>query len=308
MNAKRPSKSAQTLRSFGEDELIALLTRGLTPGSETLVGVGDDCAVIGRRRQKTPFLLFKTDCIVEGVHYLADADPAKVGWKAMARAVSDIAAMGGWPVAALVTVVLHPDTPLKFAKGVYRGFEIAGRKFDFGIVGGETSQVPCNGCNMISVSMLGKVEPDRCVLRSTARSGDEVFVTGRLGGSIHGRHLTFQPRLEQARWLVEHCKPSAMMDISDGIGKDLYRLANASGQTCSIDRSAIPYNRGCSVDNALNDGEDYELLLTFAPDQTKDLEMMWKERFPRLRLTRIGSLSDSPSGDSSEAGGWDHFG
>ncbi|MGK0188823.1 MAG: thiamine-monophosphate kinase [Verrucomicrobiales bacterium] len=303
MSAGRSSK----LRSVGEDALIALLTQGLTEGGETLVGVGDDCAVLGKRGQRSPYTLFKTDCIVEGVHYLPDADPAKVGWKAMARAVSDIAAMGGWPVAALATVVLHPDTPLTFARGLYRGFQKVAVAFDFGVVGGETSQAPMPGSNVISVSMLGKVEPGRCVLRSTASAGDEVFVTGKLGGSIKGRHLTFQPRLEQARWLVQHCKPTAMMDVSDGVAKDLPRLAAASGVGYTLDQPAIPRNRGCTAEQGLNDGEDYELLLTFSKNQTDKLTSQWMQQFPKLPLTRIGNLRDLASTEKQQTGGWDHF-
>ena len=291
MKKSRASASeSRSLRSIGEDALIALLTSGLTAGAETLVGVGDDCAVLGKPGQRAPYTLFKTDCIVENVHYLADADPAKVGWKAMARAVSDIGAMGGWPIAALATVILHPDTSLAFARGIYRGFQKAGRTYGFGIVGGETSRAPQSGCNMISVSMLGKVEPGRCVLRSTAQADDAVLVTGRLGGSICGRHLTFQPRLEQARWLVEHFKPSAMMDVSDGVARDLPRLAKASGLACSIDRDAIPRNRGCSIDDALTDGEDYELLVTIHPARVECLLEGWRAQFPRLPLTRIGEI------------------
>ncbi len=310
------SRSLRSLRSIGEDALIALLTNGLSAGTGTLVGVGDDCAVLGKPGQRSPYTLFKTDCIVENVHYLADEDPAKVGWKAMARAVSDIGAMGGWPIAALATVILHPDTSLAFAKGIYRGFQKAGRAYSFGIVGGETSQVSKSGCNMISVSMLGKVEPGRCVLRSTAQAGDAVLVTGRLGGSMGGRHLTFQPRLEQARWLVEHFRPSAMMDLSDGVARDLPRLAKASGLACVIDRGAIPRNRGCSVDDALKDGEDYELLLTIHPGRVDRLIAAWRAQFPRLPLTRIGGMcgkcgkpasSDTGLGLGLGDGGWDHF-
>lgn len=301
------SKSRLSLRSVGEDELITLLTSGLVVGSDTLVGAGDDCAVIGKAGQRMPCTLFKTDCIVEGVHFLPDVDPAKVGWKAMARAVSDLAAMGGRPTAALATIVLHPDTPLAFVRGLYRGFQRAAVKFDFGIVGGETSQAPVAGSNMVSVSMIGKVEARKYVLRSTAKAGDEVFVTGRLGGSINGRHLSFEPRLEQARWLVKNVKPTAMMDVSDGIAKDLPRLATASNVGYSIEREKIPRRRGCTVDQALTDGEDYELLLTFSPRQRKKLEAEWQKQFPRLPLTRIGVLTASTSANKIDSGGWDHF-
>ena len=282
-----------------------MLTRGLQSRGGVLVGVGDDCAVLGKRGQKEPFTLFKTDCIVENIHYLPDADSVKVGWKAMARAVSDVAAMGGWPTAALATVVLHPDTPLAFAQGIYRGFRKAGREFDFPLVGGETSRAPRAGGNVISVSMLGSVEPSCCVLRSTARAGDAVFVTGRLGGSGNGRHLNFRPRLKQARWLVQNCKPTAMMDLSDGLAKDLARLTAASGLGHTIDRDALPRNRGCSIDQALHEGEDYELLLTLRPNAAKTIADRWKLQFPRVLLTRVGTVLAEPA--APPRGGWDHF-
>lgn len=297
-----------TLRAIGEDALISQLTRTLGYGEGTLVGVGDDCAVLGRRGQKVPYTLLKTDCIVEGIHYLADADAAKVGWKAMARAVSDVAAMGGWPTSAVVTVVLHADTPLAFVRGLYLGFRKSARTFGFDIVGGETSSAPQPGGNVISVSMLGKVEPHRCVLRSTAKPGDAVFVTGRLGGSGKGRHLAIRPRLEQARWLVEHCKPSAMMDLSDGLAKDLPRLAAASGLACALNPAAVPRNRGCSIGQAMGDGEDYELVFTVQPGAARQLTESWRARFPRLQLTNIGSLhARDRAVPPLEAGGWDHF-
>jgi thiamine-monophosphate kinase len=297
------------IASLGEDALVALLTKGLGTGSGILKGPGDDCAVLGSKRQKTPLTLFKTDCIVGGVHFLPDADPAKVGWKAMARAVSDIAAMGGYPVAALATLVLHADTPIAFARGLYRGFRKAERVFEFAVVGGETSSTPAKGANIISVSMLGYVEPKRCILRSTAQAGDKIYVTGQLGGSGDaGGHLTFQPRLEEARWLAGHFKPTAMMDLSDGLAKDLPRLADASSLGYEIDADAIPRKRSISIDRAVGEGEDYELLFTIRLNLATALESAWQKTFPRLKLSSVGTMLRDPNERSEFCRqGWDHF-
>lgn len=297
-----------TIKSLGEDALVALVTKGLAAGSNTLVGPGDDCAVLGSATQRTPLTLFKTDCIVENVHFLPDADPAKVGWKAMARAVSDMAAMGGYPETALVTLVLHSSTSLDFVKGLYRGFRKAERAFGLAIVGGETAGTTAKGGNTISVSMLGKVEPVRCVLRSTAKVGDSIYVTGKLGGSGDGRHLTFRPRLDEARWLSENFTPTAMMDLSDGLAKDLPRLADASQVGYRIDFASIPKNRGVSIERAVGEGEDYELLFTASRHAAKKLESSWRKAFPKMKLSSIGEVLKTPSDRTAFLSrGWEHF-
>lgn len=297
-------RSAQ-LSEIGEDALVATLTAGLELGEDVQIGAGDDCAVIGAKRAPR-WTLLKTDAVVEGVHFGTDEDWRRVGQKAMNRAISDIAAMGGVPQHALVTVAVRREETVERVKRLYQGLEKAARAFEVAIVGGETSR--SLGGMFLSVTLTGWVERERCVLRSGGKPGDAVYVTGRLGGSITGRHLDFKPRVAEARWLVESFLPSAMMDLSDGIGADLPRMADASGCSYELWRDRIPKTRGCTVDQAMSDGEDYELLFTIADAQTGDLEKEWKADFPKVPLTRIGALvSPGRGGNLRSDHGFDHF-
>lgn len=286
------------LRDLGEDALIARLLRGF-PGGETLiVGPGDDCAVVDPGRG--PLRLLKTDAIVEGVHFLPDTPAEKVGWKAIARVLSDFAAMGGGPEHLLVTVAVDPDKPVAWMDGLYRGIRKCLATHGGVLAGGETSRLPSGA--IISVSGEGRVDRKHLVLRSGGKPGDLVVVTGRLGGSIRGKHLTFTPRLAEAAWLVRHLRPSAMMDLSDGLAKDLPRLAEASG--CGFELGAIPANRGCGRAQALGDGEDYELLLTVSPRRWNAAAADWPKDFPPLSI--VGKLLP-PGRSTLLTGGWDHF-
>ncbi len=276
-----------TLRELGEDRLLQRLLADLPRNRAVVSGAGDDCAVVeipGAKR----FLLLKTDCVVEGVHFTSAAQPSAIGWKAMARPLSDFAAMSGLPEFALVTFVAPPETTVAWVTGVYRGLKKAARMFEVAIVGGETSRT--KGPAIISVSLVGSVEKNRRILRDGGKPGDELFVTGRLGGSIAGKHLRFLPRIAEARWLTSHFRIHAMMDLSDGLGTDLPRLARASGVGFEIDGAALPRTRGCSIEEAIGDGEDYELLFAIAPNQSKELRRRWRKKFPKLALTRIGRL------------------
>ena len=273
--------------SLGEDAVVAALTRGLPCGEDVRLGAGDDCAVIGGARDRM-WQLLKTDCVVEGVHFLAAEKPARIGWKAMCRAVSDIAAMGGGPRHALITIAVACDVKMAWLRGIYAGLRAAARRFGVSIVGGETSRSP--GPAFISIALTGEVERTRCVTRGGGKAGDVLFVTGRLGGSLAGKHLDFIPRIAEARWLTANFKIRAMMDISDGLAADLPRLARASGCGFEICEETIPRNRGCTVAEALSDGEDFELLFAVRPADASRLEAQWRRKFPKLPLTKIGAL------------------
>jgi thiamine-monophosphate kinase len=134
--------------------------------------------------------------------------------------------------------------------------------------------------------------------------GDGIWVTGTLGGSLGGKHLDFMPRVEPARWLVQHFKPTAMMDLSDGLARDLPRLVRASGCGFVLDRSAVPVSDGFDLKQALEDGEDFELL--FSLRKCEGFEAEWARVFPDLKLTRVGKLVGVSEGDKI-TGGWDHF-
>lgn len=294
----------KTLRDIGEDALIERLTRLVPRDASPLAGPGDDCAVIDTGNDRLQLL--KTDALVGGVHFLTDAPPRKVGWKAAARVVSDFAAMGGVPERFLITLALPPETAVDWVEQLYRGIADCLNRFGAVLAGGETCGVPADSAPVISVAATGSVARGHLVLRSTGRPGDVLLATGLLGGSIHGKHLDFIPRIEASAWLVANHKPAAMMDLSDGLAKDLPRLAAASGCGFRIDRDAIPVTPGCTVDQSLGDGEDFELLLAVAPDAVDGLLEGWKPRFPGLPLTAFGTLVPPEEGVSL-AGGWEHF-
>jgi thiamine-monophosphate kinase len=293
----------KTLRDIGEDALIDRLV-GLVPhDADPLAGPGDDCAVIDRGAPD--LLLLKTDALVEHIHFLPTADPRAVGWKAAARVISDFAAMGGKPVHFLITLALPPETQVAWVENLYRGIGDCLETFGGFLAGGETTGVPSGSAIVISIAATGSVLRGNLVLRSTARPGDALFVTGTLGGSIAGKHLHFTPRLAAAEWLVTHFKPTAMMDLSDGLAKDLPRLAKASGCGFVIDESRLPLTPGCTPAQALGDGEDFELLFSIAPADAPRLIESWP--FPEIPLTAIGEIVQ-PGEGASLTGGWEHFG
>lgn len=289
--------------ALGEDAVVDRLISDLPLQPDVVAGAGDDCAVIAQSPSR--WLLLKTDACVEGVHFLRKQDPARVGWKALCRAISDIAAMAGTPEQALITVAIPRELPVAWLDGLYTGLKRAARSHSVSIVGGETSRSP--GPIFISVAITGSVAPERCIFRSGGVSGDDVYVTGRLGGSIHGKHLDFIPRLKEAQWLAASFPIHAMMDLSDGVAADLPRLARRSQCGWSIDDTAIPCSDGVTVEQALTDGEDYELLFTTASNIRAELEHAWQNQFPDLNLARIGSLQPLDSNAGTALHGYDHF-
>jgi len=297
------------LRELGEDRLLAQILPDLPRNRSVLLGPGDDCAVV-ETKGGTTLQLLKTDCIVEGVHFAKENAPTAIGWKAMARPLSDFAAMSGVPRFALVTLIAPPEKTLDWVKKIYRGLGKAARFFDVAIVGGETSNT--KGPAVISVSVTGFVEKDRWVGRAGGKANDELFVTGRLGGSLRGRHLKFSPRIEESRWLTEHFSIHAMMDLSDGLGTDLPHLAEASGVGFEVDVAALPLNPRCTTKQAISDGEDYELLFALSPKDSRTLAARWRKKFPKLPLTHIGRLigkSNPPQADGNRKlpPGYVHF-
>lgn len=275
------------LRRLGEDRLLQQLLPTLSIGQGVIVAAGDDCAVLELMRGRN-LLLLKTDCVVEKIHFESSTDPIAVGWKAMMRPLSDFAAMSGVPQFALVTLIVPAARSTSWVKKLYRGLERAAARFDVSIVGGETSNT--RGPAAISVSVAGYVEKTRSVLRRGGKAGDDLFVTGRLGGSIRGKHLRFVPRIEESRWLTKNFSIHAMIDLSDGLGADLPRLARASKVGFKIDRESLPLNPGARIDNAISDGEDYELLFAISPRHRERLQKNWRKKFPKMPLTRIGKF------------------
>jgi thiamine-monophosphate kinase len=290
------------LSELGEDAVVSRLTRSLRLDSRVVVGPGDDCAVV----ETTGSLqLLKTDCVIEGIHFFGDANPRLIGWKAMCRPISDIAAMGGTPLDALITLAVKPEIEFAWLKRIYSGIESAARAYGVNLVGGETAKSP--GPLFLSVALTGSVARGKFVRRSGGRKGDCLYVTGKLGGSINGRHLRFRPRLAEAQWLVGQFPVHAMMDLSDGLASDLPRLAAASALGFEVDYSTLPLHHGASVENGLRDGEDYELLFAVSSSVRIRLEAEWRAKFPKLRLTAIGRLVANGRTQFTEKG-YDHFG
>jgi len=288
---------------MNELELIRRLTRSL-PGNDSVVtGAGDDCAVLdlgvpGR------FVLFKTDAIVEGIHFTGETPPQKIGRKALARCLSDIAAMAGTPTAALVTIGLPRAFDPTFVEAIYDGLNALAREHHVAIAGGETTTNPER--ILISIALIGTVVKDQCLRRSGAQPGDAIFVTGRLGGSITGRHLDFEPRLEEARWLAASFPVHSLIDLSDGLASDLRHLLETGNLGAELLKTAIPISPAARLRAraessakppllaALTDGEDFELLFTIASRNAVALLDAWKKRFPDLPLTCIGKVSAEP--------------
>lgn len=294
---------APSVADLGEEEVVSRLVAMIPRHSGVVAGPGDDCAVVDAGNGT--WELLKTDCVIEGVHFLSGTDPVQVGRKAMNRVLSDIAAMGGRPAHALVTIAVEAGRSFAEVEGWYRGLVEAAEEGGCGIVGGETSRLPMTGA-VITVAMTGTVDPAQCVFRSGAKPGDLIVVTGRLGGSFaSGRHLTFTPRLRESQWLVAHAKPTAMMDLSDGLGSDLPRLVATSGAGFRINEESLPCHAGVSAEAAVRDGEDYELLMTFSPDTFRDLPVRWSELFPDLELTVIGEITATTTDTIGR--GWEHY-
>lgn len=284
---------------MNEFELIARLSRGLPSNPTVVTGCGDDCAVLDFGHPENLFL-FKTDAVVEGVHFTREMAPEKIGRKALARCLSDIAAMAGTPDAALITLGLPEDFDGAFIEKIYDGLNALAQKHRVAVVGGETTANP--GRLFISVAVLGRVARGKQVLRSGARPGDAIFVTGELGGSILEKHLEFEPRIAEAQWLAQHFSIHAMADLSDGLAGDLRHILQSSGVGAEILKTALPVSRAAKlqakkspakspVAAALTDGEDFELVFTVAGGDAVKLLDAWKKQFPKLKLSCIGKIA-----------------
>ena len=275
------------LHQLGEDRLLARLLPALRKGRDVIAAAGDDVAVVDPFAGDN-FLLLKTDCVVEKVHFQTTAPPDSIGWKAMMRPLSDFAAVAGVPRFALITLVIARDKESEWVEKIYRGLRRAAARFDVSIVGGETSST--RGPTVISIAVSGFVERNRWVSRAGGKPGDHLFVTGRLGGSGKGKHLRFVPRIKEARWLSKNFRLHAMIDLSDGLGVDLPRLGRASRSGFDVAVERIPRAAGAGVENAISDGEDYELLFAVSPKDSARLPATWRKKFPRLKITDIGRL------------------
>ena len=286
---------------MNEFELIAKLIPKLATNDHVVAGAGDDCAGLDVGIEDKQ-LLFKTDAIVEGIHFAKEMPLEKIGRKALARVLSDIAAMAGVPIAAVITIGLPKIFDAERVTKIYDGINALAREYEVAIVGGETTTNPER--IFISVAMIGFVT--KAICRAGAKVGDAIFVTGELGGSLHGRHLEFEPRLKEARWLADHFDIHAMIDLSDGLAGDIRHILHASHVGAELLSSAIPISRAAKMQArgessakppllaALTDGEDFELLFTVASKDAVKLLDGWKKKFPNLKLSCIGKITAGP--------------
>lgn len=246
--------------------------------TEILVGPGDDCAVTHSPQNHQ---LITTDMLMDGVDFHVGEVPArKIGWKAMAVNISDIAAMAGVPRVAVVSVALPKTASPGFPKELFAGMQEAAEAYGVAIVGGDTNSWA--GGLVISVTLLGEATPRGAVLRSGACPGDWIFVTGPCGGSILGRHLQVQPRVQEALRLHQVIDIHAMIDISDGLSADLQHILEESRCGAVLHAEQIPIHpdaeRLCqtsgrsALEHALGDGEDFELIFTVSPEDGRTLE------------------------------------
>jgi thiamine-monophosphate kinase len=273
-----------------EDELIARIRhRAPLPKSGSMVlGIGDDCAIM-RPRGSSEDLLFTTDMLIEDTHFLRSHRAADVGWKALARGLSDIAAMGGTPRFCLVSLCLAPWSSRKWIDEFYRGLLSLAEREGATLAGGDLSHADRVMCDIV---VCGAVPRGKALRRDGARPGNAIYVSGSLGGAAlrlaKGRRpIRPQPRLALGRFLREELHATAAMDLSDGISLDLHRLCRASGLAAEI--NTPPLFRGASPEQALHGGEDYELLFTVRDGAVPP-------HFAGVPLTRIGTMRRGPAG------------
>ncbi len=255
------------LAMAGEFDFIQWLRGQQRPSSLVQLGIGDDLAAL--KWPEKDLLLIGVDQVLDGVHVdSAVHTPQQIGAKAMNRNLSDCAAMGCFPAAAVATVALPRGASLDYAKELYTGMRQAADVFDCPIVGGDTATWP--GKLLMTVTILGRSEGITPITRGGAKPGDSIYVSGPLGGSILGRHMNFIPRVHLGRILAPQV--SAMIDLSDGLSRDIAHICRASNAGAVIHADRIPIHEDAQLafrtdrisplEHALNDGEDYELLCT----------------------------------------------
>ena len=323
-----------------EDELIDKINRVLGGSSrssrDVRLGIGDDAALFRPRAGHE--LILTCDWFLEGTHFLREKHPAdSVGWKCLARALSDVAAIGGVPRCFLLSLAIPASHTGRWLDGFLVGLRRASRTFGCVLAGGDSTR---RKEILVSIAAVGEMETGRAVLRSGARPRDFIYVSGRLGEADLGlqilrrsrrslnpkdpmirRHLYPEPRLELGQWLAKKRLASAMMDLSDGLSSDLPRLCAASGVGAHLESARIPRARnsdaarklGLDPSNlALHGGDDYELLFTVPPQKAKSLP----NAFQGIKLMPIGRITqekklvvcDENGRDGLLAsGGWDPF-
>jgi thiamine-monophosphate kinase len=255
------------IKNIGEFGLIDRIQKTVRADRSVIRGIGDDCAVLPYTRGS--YLLYTADMLVEGIDFRKTESPALIGRKAIGVSLSDIAACGGNARWCLVSLGLPDNTSVEKVEALYRGMNSLAKKYSVTIVGGDISAARQL---VIDVSMIGQVGKKKLVLRSGAQVHDIIFVTGEFGGSIKGKHLRFEPRLNEAAFLVKGFKPTSMIDSSDGLSQDLGHILDASKVGAVLYEDLIPVSREArGISDALGNGEDFELIFTLGVRKARRL-------------------------------------
>jgi thiamine-monophosphate kinase len=308
-----------------EKEMIRLIRRLAGTGSAVAVGIGDDAAVL--RIPPGHEVLVTTDFSIENVHFRREWHrPEVVGWRCLTRGLSDIAAMGGEPRAVFLSLAVGGDVSQNWVARFLQGLMKLARCYKLPLAGGDTGQ--SEGGIQADIVVVGSIPKGKAVLRSGARPGDSIYVTGTLGapalaldrlrlglplGAERSRHFRPEARVSLGQWLREHAIPSAMIDISDGLSTDLGHICDESHIGAVIDTNAIPLARagkGQFVDlgHALHGGDEYELLFTSAEPVPSKIEGVRVTRIGRTTATRGMRLIDEKGQKRSlRPEGWEHF-
>lgn len=311
--------------SLGEVALLKKIADWLKPfprvARPSPRGIGDDCAVFPSEHGDTARLV-TMDSVIFSKHFDASVSPQNAGAKLIKRNASDIAAMGGKPGDAVLSLVMSRDVKTEWLAEFYAGTAHACDALGIELAGGDLASAPEGTQIFIATLSLTGFSENLPLLRSGAQIGDAIFVTGTLGGSISRKHFAFTPRLAEGQFLASFPREKirACMDITDGLAKDLKEIVPANAHV-EFDFAAIPVseeaqklaggNRELELVHAFCDGEDYELFFCVAPDFEAEFKTLWRERFPATRLTRIGRIAPGAAPFprfSENASGYEHFG
>jgi len=342
--ARGESRQTVNVGDIGEFALIDRLQRFLQApsGSQVVKSIGDDCAVLQPSPESE--LILTTDSQEEGVHYRLDwSTPEDIGWRCLAINVSDIAAMAGWPLGAVVALSLPPELDVAFVDGLYTGMQALARDMACPIIGGNLTKT--TGRVSVTITVLGEVPKGQAIYRSGAQPGDEIWVTGTLGGAKAGLEALLkpdalrgvptahalacyrrpQPRLREAQFLRQRATLHSLLDLSDGLSGDLRHICEASGVGAQIEAEAVPMHddtrriaqalQADPLSYAIHGGEDFELCLTAEPGQMDRIRVDFGQQF-NCALRRVGTVCrgadvtlKQPDGSESvlPAQGYDHF-